>query len=191
MELDMEILSDPTLSTQGIGDQPVITRRALMTATAALVLAMTTDRQSFADDAKASVFANFYAVSKTITGKSYLSSITSARIYDALLIDHPDLPSTIAALGILSDRHVTALQLKEAATEARQGDLLSTILTAWYTGTIETSKGPVVVAYREALMYRPVADGLIVPTYCNKGPMWWTGLPPQIARMPINNPKVL
>src|SRR5450830_1559149 len=36
------------------------------------------------------------------------------------------------------------------------------------------------VAYAEALMYLPVADGLTVPTYCNYGPLWWTRAPPEI-----------
>ena len=29
-------------------------------------------------------------------------------------------------------------------------------------------------------MYRTVADGQVVPTYCNYGPLWWLKAPPAV-----------
>ena len=29
-------------------------------------------------------------------------------------------------------------------------------------------------------MYRTVADGQVVPTYCNYGPLWWLKAPPPV-----------
>lgn len=86
----------------------------------------------------------------------------------------------------------SAAELKAAAAAAGQDKTLTAVISAWYTGTITTAKGPVVVAYKDALMYRSTEDGLVVPTYCNKGPMWWRDtLPPGVTRTPINSPEVL
>jgi fructose 5-dehydrogenase small subunit len=53
-----------------------------------------------------------------------------------------------------------------------------TLVAAWYTGTVGHGQQAEVVSYADALMYRPVSDGLPVPTYCLGGPLWWPGLPP-------------
>jgi hypothetical protein len=133
--------------------------------------------------------ANAQAATASSTPGAFID--VSRAIYAALLAANDQLPAQIAQLGQFAQQTSTPDALKQAATTAGLGDLLMAIVTAWYTGTVETTKGTVVVAYAEALMYRPVADGLTVPTYCNKGPLWWTGLPPEITVMPVNNPKVL
>ncbi|MFK0335270.1 sugar dehydrogenase complex small subunit [Rhizobium sp. NPDC090275] len=168
-----------------------VSRRSLLSGTAALVLSVALPSALWAQEAAPAKSPQFYAVSTAITAKPLLSGTTSDRIYEALLSDHPDLAEQVDALAVLAAAQPDANAFKQAAEQAGHGNLLLAILTAWYTGTVDTKKGPVVVAYKDALMYRPVEDGLTVPTYCNKGPMWWTGLPPEMTRMPINNPKVL
>lgn len=115
----------------------------------------------------------------------------SDRIYDALESLDAKLPYTIMKLEEIALQQSDPETIKNAATAIQLDGLVTAIISAWYTGTVASSKGPVVVAYADALMYRPVADGLTVPTYCNKGPTWWMGLPPGITEMPQNNPKVL
>jgi hypothetical protein len=169
-----------------------VTRRTLLAGTAALLAAVASTPEALAQTASAQAsVAGFHEVSRAITGKADLSPTTSERIYRALAADHADLAENVNVLATLASANPTPSAFRDAAKQAGQGDLLLAILTAWYTGTVETKQGPVVVSYKEALMYRPVEDGLTVPTYCNKGPIWWTGLPPEVTRMPINNPKVL
>jgi hypothetical protein len=184
-------IPDPMPARGGFG-RLSLTRRALLAGTAALLAAATGVPEAMAQGASAQAsIAAFYDISRAITGKAELSPTTSERIYRALLSDHDDLPQQVGALAALVGNNLTPAAFRTAATQAGHGDLFLAVLTAWYTGTVDTKQGPVVVAYKDALMYRPVEDGLTVPTYCNKGPMWWTGLPPAISRMPINNPKVL
>jgi len=76
--------------------------------------------------------------------------------------------------------------LLAAATDAAPAlrELALAIVAAWYTGTVAGNPAngtkSIVVAYAEALMYRTVADGQVVPTYCNYGPLWWLKAPPPI-----------
>ena len=53
-----------------------------------------------------------------------------------------------------------------------------TLVAAWYTGTVGHGQQAEIVSYADALMYRPVSDGLPVPTYCLDGPLWWSAPPP-------------
>lgn len=168
-----------------------MSRRNLLSGTAALAAALAFPIDLRAQQPSPPKQPMFYSVSQSITGKSDLSATTSDRIFEALLEDHGDLSATTRALAGIAETHPDAKSFRAVAEQEGHADILLAILTAWYTGTVDTMKGPVVVAYKDALMYRPVEDGLTVPTYCNKGPMWWTGLPPELTRMPTNNPKVL
>jgi hypothetical protein len=67
-----------------------------------------------------------------------------------------------------------------------------TLVAAWYTGTVGYGAQAEMVSYVDALMYRPVSDGLRAPTYCD-GPIWWTEPPPAAgvsapAGMPLAPP---
>ena len=79
-----------------------------------------------------------------------------------------------------------AKDLLAAATDTAPAlrELALAIVAAWYTGTVAGNPAngtkSIVVAYAEALMYRTVADGQVVPTYCNYGPLWWLKAPPPI-----------
>jgi hypothetical protein len=182
-------VTGPGISTRFAGI--AITRRSLLAGTA-FAVASTLWRSSAVAQATTAAAPNaFLRISQSITGKSDLSATTSDRIHAAFQKDDVSFNDKVTQLGLIGDRTSTPDAFKTAAAEAGLGDTLMAIVAAWYTGTVDTSEGAVVVAYTEALMYKPVADGLTVPTYCNKGPMWWTGLPPEITRMPENNPKVL
>lgn len=134
----------------------------------------------------------FMALSRRLTGYDDLDAGTGARIHAALTGGDPARADQFRQLATLSDSAPDAAGLRGAAVAAGLGDSLTAVVTAWYTGTVADDHGSTVITYRDALMYRPVADGLIVPTYCSKGPMWWQDtLPPGITRMPVNSPKVL
>jgi hypothetical protein len=170
---------------------PSITRRALLAGAAFSFAGFAWQPAGAQSAAPTSGLSGFLDVSRAITGKSDLSPMTADRIYAALQADDAGFEGRLAQIVPLVGQTGSPDALKAAASAIGLGDTLTAIITAWYTGTVETGKGPVVVSYADALMYRPVADGLTVPTYCNKGPLWWTGLPPEITTMPNNYPKVL
>ncbi|TCQ97306.1 sugar dehydrogenase complex small subunit [Neorhizobium sp. JUb45] len=169
----------------------LITRRALLGGTALAILGLSANNEAMAETLVTPDEQAFHRLSVALTGHDDLSPVTSKRMFEVLRRDDEPGQQRLFALVTLADAMQTPASLKAAASAAGLEAEFMRLLTAWYTGTIETPNGPVVLSYQEALMYRPVADGMTVPTYCNKGPMWWTGLPPQINRMPINNPRVL
>jgi hypothetical protein len=163
----------------------------LLGGTALAILGLTLPGDTFAQTLPTPDEHAFHAFSSALTGRNDLSPTTSKRMFDLLRRDSEMGPQRLSALMVLADANRSPETLKAAAAATGLAVELMRVLTAWYTGTVDTAGGPVVLAYQEALMYRPVADGMTVPTYCNKGPMWWTGLPPEITRMPVNNPRVL
>lgn len=180
-----------SVTRESVGFSTRLTRRTLLLGSAALVASAAWSASASAETAAAPGSSTFHDVSRAATGKTELSVVTSERIFKALLGDDDQLPGKIDQLAKFAQTAASPEALKAAADGAGLTATLMAIITAWYTGTVQTKAGPVVVAYQEALMYRPVADGLTVPTYCNKGPIWWTGLPPEITVMPSNLPKVL
>ncbi|MDN2709093.1 sugar dehydrogenase complex small subunit [Janthinobacterium sp. SUN118] len=128
----------------------------------------------------------FYTLSQTITGHRDLSAGTAARIEQAMRTNVPGFADRLPRLGALLVTDQEAKTLLAAATAADSGlrELALAIVAAWYTGTVagNAAQGTqsIVVAYAEALMYRTVADGQVVPTYCNYGPLWWLKAPPAV-----------
>jgi hypothetical protein len=168
-----------------------ISRRALLGGTAFALGSLALHAPAMAQTASAPTPEQFLALSKRATDRAELSEVTSKRILDALGEDASTAGGLVALVGMMNGAK-SAADLKAAAVAGGQDKTLTAVISAWYTGTITTAKGPVVVAYKDALMYQSTADGLVVPTYCNKGPMWWRNtLPPDVTRTPINKPEVL
>ncbi|WP_162703975.1 sugar dehydrogenase complex small subunit [Rhizobium sp. SYY.PMSO] len=169
------------------------TRRQLLAGSTLLLADLAFHMPALAETAPAAIAADpaFLALSRKITGKDQLSPVTAERIHVALSADDPALSDKLGKLAGLSTSAASPAALKQAASAVGLDGLMMAIVSAWYTGTVDTKAGPVVVAYKDALMYQPVADGLTVPTYCSRGPLWWSDLPPQVTRVPQNNPKVL
>lgn len=128
----------------------------------------------------------FYTLSQAITGHQDLRAETAARIEHAMRSNVTGFAEHLPALGALVKTGQPAKDLLAAATEAHPAlrELALAIVAAWYTGTVAGNPAngtkSIVVAYAEALMYRTVADGQVVPTYCNYGPLWWLKAPPPI-----------
>ncbi len=132
----------------------------------------------------------FLLLSQRLTDHANINPVTAQRIRDALAPAGVKQAAQVDQLIALASQHATAESLLEAATQVGLKDLALGIVSAWYTGTVGQGASAVMVAYEEALMYQPVRDGLTVPTYCNFGPLWWTGMPPDVAQMPADVPPV-
>lgn len=128
----------------------------------------------------------FLLLSQRLTDHANINPVTAQRIRDALAPAGVKQAAQVDQLIALASQHTTAESLLEAATQVGLKDLALGIVAAWYTGTVGQGTSAVMVAYEEALMYQPVRDGLTVPTYCNFGPLWWTGMPPDVAQMPVD-----
>lgn len=188
---DPDTCQNCPMPTEATASAHGMTRRDLMlTAVASAVMLAVGPRPAWAQvQAPASTAERFLGLSRKVTGYDDLNPLTASRIYDALAADGV---AALEKLLALADGKGDAKAIQTLAREAGLGDTLTAVVSAWYTGTVTSKAQATVVAYREALMYRPVEDGLTVPTYCNKGPMWWQDtLPPGVTRKPVNNPKVL
>jgi hypothetical protein len=82
----------------------------------------------------------------------------------------------------------SAQVLLQAAERAHQKEAALAVVAAWFKGTVGHGQEAVLVTYQQALMYRPASDGLIVPTYCGNGPLWWTAPVPD-ASASISGPR--
>lgn len=134
--------------------------------------------------ADSAAVARFLAFSKAITGHDDIDPLTSSRIREAMRQGDAALAGQIDALGALLQPGMTPDALLDAAASSGLRGTALSVVAAWYTGTVVAGGKTTVVAYEQALMYRPVADGLTVPTYCNEGPLWWTAPPPEAGVPP-------
>lgn len=107
---------------------------------------------------------DFLSLSEKLTGYKGLNEQLASRYLDAFMTLFIGFETQF-----LSDK---ALQRK--------------VLHAWYTGTVGPNEQDqvMVVAYKNALMYRPTAYGLPTPTYCFQGELWFSELPPGITKEP-------
>ena len=127
------------------------------------------------------IFGQFYLISQAITEHKNISEGASAQIFNVFHRSHPDFAAQVTQLHALVKTGQSAKALQEAARQQGLGDLVTLIVTAWYTGTVGHGTDSILISYKDALMYRPVSDGLIVPTYCGNGPLYFTAAPPDAA----------
>jgi hypothetical protein len=114
--------------------------------------------------------------------------VTASRIFAAMGRTHPDFSARAHQLAELAKNGVDPKALLSAATDAGLRETAMAIVSAWYTGTVGEGSDAVVVSYVDALMYRPVRDGMTVPTYCSNGPLWWTRAIPAAGVAPPAKP---
>lgn len=132
--------------------------------------------QSFADSVirGSDAARDFIRVSQTITEHKHISPQLASHFLSAFSQRDPQFNSKISRLAAVIQPSDTAVAFKQRAVAAGLGNFLQDIVTAWYTGTLGDDYKGTLVAYKEALMYATVSDGLVVPTYCGNGPLWWT-----------------
>jgi hypothetical protein len=172
------------------------TRRSLLFGTAATItsanlftLPRRTQAQGVAAPTAPLDDQGFLKLSQVMTGHADLNAVTAARIFAAARKADPNFAAHASALARLTRENIDAEALLGAADGAGLRDTALAIVAAWYTGTVGKGPNAVVVSYVDALMYRPVSDGLTVPTYCSNGPLWWTAPPPAAQVAPPSGSK--
>ncbi|MGH1473206.1 sorbitol dehydrogenase family protein [Yersinia proxima] len=158
-----------------------------MVATSLLGYPFLTQAEQQTTAANPLAFARFFKLSQTLTEHQDIDQGMSAHIFTALHNSDGQFPSKISQLTALMQDGQSAQQLQALAQQHQLQKTVSAIVAAWYTGTVGHGQQAVLIAYKDALMYRPASDALVVPTYCGNGPLWWTATPPDInLPKPVN-----
>jgi hypothetical protein len=127
--------------------------------------------------------ARFLTLSLLLTGKPQLNAVTAARLLKLLSVQSADFEKQMTALADVAQRQGS--NDVEALAAAVRGDsallgVLHRIVAAWYLGMVGDAESGKVVAYVQALMFDPVRDVVVVPSYCRAGPGYWTAQPPSL-----------
>lgn len=162
------------------------TRRTFLLTSAAVTAGvgmMTDKRVAWAQQSATAVLddADFLRLSKAVTGHTDLDATIASRLLTALRHADPVFIDHAAGLSRLVQDGQTPEALLAAAQASGLHETMLTLVAAWYTGTVGHGPQAEMVSYVDALMYRPVSDGLPVPTYCFNGPLWWPGPAPAVG----------
>lgn len=120
----------------------------------------------------------FQKLSQFLTSKP-VHAVLAQRYYDALKKRNPDLDKTIAALNTLVEQNKLAHMDDYLALQDVDKDLdtrAKSIVKAMYLGVVGDDENAELIAYKEAFMYQPTQDVLVVPTY-GRGPESWGAKP--------------
>lgn len=110
----------------------------------------------------------FMALSRQLTGVTTLDTTLGARLHAALLQRDPDLDAKVTALA-----RNTGTATADTTLAAAQ----AAILKGWYLGVVGSGKNATVIAYEHALMYAPLADVCVLPTFARGEPHYWARPP--------------
>jgi hypothetical protein len=111
----------------------------------------------------------FLNISKFLTGRSSLDLHQSARLYEALVADTPEIAPGIEQLLTLVDhRKIEAGRLQHLLDEEKSplASVPRRIVTAWYTGIVGEGGRARCITFETSLMHEVVADRLRPPSYC-------------------------
>lgn len=118
--------------------------------------------------------AAFQKLSQFLTSKP-VQAILAQRYYDALKRYNPDLDKSVTALNALVEQKKLAhMDDYLALTDVDQAldANAKTIVKSMYLGVVGDDEKAELIAYKEAFMYAPTVDVLVVPTY-GRGPESW------------------
>lgn len=125
--------------------------------------------------------ARFLALSRLLTGKADLDPVVGARTFDALNAADPGFGTRFIALEkSLAQAQPGDMASFDDSPAGRTPALRATaveIVSAWYLGKVGSGHDTRVVAYYDALMYRPTAGITTVPSYSIGGFGYWASAP--------------
>jgi len=159
-------------------------RRMLLKTSMALgvvggVMAYVPFRSVFAAaDAAPAATAAFQKLAQFLTSKP-VDAILAQRYYAALKKRNPALDQSVAALGALVGKSQLAHMddyLALTGVDKSLDTCAKTIVKSMYLGVVGDDENAELIAYKEAFMYQPTQDVLVVPTY-GRGPETWGAKP--------------
>ncbi|MDY7546040.1 sorbitol dehydrogenase family protein [Glaciimonas sp. CA11.2] len=148
--------------------------------------AQTTTSVTTAPNLKTQQQSDFLALSALLTAKLKPNSAVSARLYAVLSAQFVEFEKHSADLWqfvqIKKINDVDAL-VGAVADNADLSKVLHQIVSAWYLGVVGSGVQAKVIAFDQALMFDPVRDAVVVPTYCRAAPGYWVKKPAQLVAM--------
>ena len=130
--------------------------------------------------------ADFLRLSEFLTGGKPLAQGLATR-YQASMAR---LDPTFAAAATELQRYVSDAKAADIDALLARPDLgdplrktITQIVSAWYLGIVNNDTDVELIAYADALMYRPTADVLVVPSY-GGGPDSWGQKPANLSTTP-------
>jgi hypothetical protein len=120
--------------------------------------------------------AGFIHLSSYLTGHATLDGVMARTLHTALQQDAADFALQLAHLNEFLAATPTPAASLQAVLDASHPELASLprrVMSAWYLGVVGTGANARAVAYEEALMYPPVADVVVMPSYARGVPGYW------------------
>lgn len=119
----------------------------------------------------------FLALSRFLTGKSDLDARIVARAWTALVAADDDFAGRSSALssaihdGGLAD--VNAFSTSPLFADPTHRATAIAAISAFYLGQVGEGSKARLVSFEKALMFRPTAGVVVIPTYTLGGPNYW------------------
>ena len=135
-----------------------------------------------APDPKSQQQSDFLTLSALLTANLKPNSTISARLYSALSAQVIEFEKQSADLWqFVQTKKINDVDaLAVAVTDnADLSKVLHQIVSAWYLGVVGSGVQAKVIAFDQALMFDPVRDAVVVPTYCRAAPGYWVKKPAQ------------
>jgi hypothetical protein len=114
----------------------------------------------------------FMAASRRLTGKTRLDAELGRRLHAALRAAYPSLDRQIDQLGVTPGPTEAHDALATPGPQTVRG-LEQRVVRAWYLGLVGDGWDARAYAYEAALMYPPVADKVVMQSYCRGAPGYW------------------
>ncbi len=125
-------------------------------------------------------FAVFMKTSLFLTGRAKLDPVLGRKIFASLSVSDKEFVKNLRALDkFAASSGVSAENLQEELNK-KAGDISAVpgkIARAWYLGVVGEGKNAVAVAYEDALMFAPVADIAVIPSYSTGAYGSWVNPP--------------
>ena len=121
-------------------------------------------------------FTDFMSLSQPLCGQQVLDPQVGKVLFQALNNSNPDFATLLARYKQWFDQRAQSTRNLVADIKAQQKDLalIPALLTrAWYLGIV----GNQAYAYEQALMYPPIKDMVVLPTYARGQPGYWEAKP--------------
>lgn len=128
-------------------------------------------------------FAAFMRLSQYLTGKNSLDADIGHAIFANLIDGDPHFTQQVAQLNDFVASSTTPANGLQAVLDSSQPALANVpkrIMPAWYLGVVGTGAKARTVAYEQALMYPPIADVIVMPSFARGVPGYWAQ-PPHLS----------
>lgn len=123
---------------------------------------------------------DFLQLSQFLTGKPQLDRTLAAAIEAAFNETQAGFADRVAQTNhFIAANKAEARTIQSVLDTAKHplADVPRKVMTAWYLGTVGTGKNARAVAYEQALMYPPIADVVVMPTFARGIPGYWADPP--------------